>query len=247
MSSPPPVALVTGAARRVGAAIAAALHARGFRVALHYRRSRGDAQALARRLNATRPGSAQIFDADVCDARACRALVAAVTGHFGALDLLVNNASGFYPTPIASVTEAQFDELVGSNLKGPVFLCSAAAGHLTRARGAIVNITDIHARHPIEDHPVYCAAKAGLECLTRALARDLAPAVRVNAVAPGAILWPEQGHDDEASRAAVIAGTELKRMGTPQDIAGAVAWLATDAGYVTGQVISVDGGRTLGP
>jgi len=247
MNTKIPVALVTGAARRLGAAIATSLHDRGFQVALHYRNSAAGARDLAVTLNGKRPDSTWTFQADLCDPGDCRGLVAQVTDRFGALDLLVNNASSFYPTPIESITEEQFDDLLGSNLKGPVFLCSAAAPHLDRAGGSIVNITDIHARHPIEEHPVYCAAKAGLESLTRALARDMAPRVRVNAVAPGAILWPERGQEDSATREAIIAGTELERMGTPRDIADAVAWLAADAGYVTGQVISVDGGRTLGP
>jgi len=243
---PPPVALVTGAARRVGAEIARALHARGLRVAIHYHRSAADAQALAAEMEASRPGSALALAADLRDATSARALVDRVAAHFGSLAVLVNNASSFYPTPIADVTEAQFDDLVGSNLKGPVFTSAAAAGLLREAGGSIVNVTDIHARHPARDYPVYCAAKAGLECLTRALARDLAPQVRVNAVAPGAIMWAESGQDTD-SRESIIASTELKRLGEPGDIASAVAWLALDAPYVTGQILSVDGGRTIGP
>jgi len=244
--SPAPVALVTGAARRVGAEIARTLHARGMRVAIHHHRSADDAGALAASLDAQRPGSAIALRADLRDAAAARTLVSRVCEHFGGLAVLVNNASTFYRTPLAEITEAQFDDLIGSNLKAPVFVSAAAAPALREARGSIVNITDIHARHPARDHAVYCAAKAGLECLTRALARDLGPHVRVNAVAPGAVLWPEGGEDTD-SREKIIAGTELRRAGEPSDIAGAVAWLALDAPYVTGQIVSVDGGRTVGP
>lgn len=240
------VALVTGAARRVGAAIAGALHRRGLSVAVHYRRSAAEAEALVASFNAVRPASAAAFAADIADAEAARGLVARVTARFGGLDVLVNNASSFYPAPLDTLTEAQFDDLVGSNLKGPVFLCGAAAPHLRARGGAIVNLSDIHARHPLKRFPVYCAAKAGLECLTRALARDLAPRVRVNAVAPGAVLWPEDMPED-AGRDTIVAATELKRMGEPADVAGAVTYLALDAPYVTGQVLAVDGGRTLGP
>jgi len=240
------VALVTGAARRVGAAIARALHARGLAVGVHYHGSRTEALALVDTLNAARAGSAQAFRADLARADQARRLVADVVSSLGALDVLVNNASSFFPTPIDTVSEEQFDDLVGSNLKGPVFVSGAAAAPLRARGGAIVNITDIHARYPLHQHPVYCAAKAGLESLTRSLARDLAPQVRVNGVAPGAILWPERGVG-AAERAAIIASTELERVGAPDDIAGAVVYLALDAPYVTGQILSVDGGRTLGP
>ena len=240
------VALVTGAARRVGASIATTLHQRGLNVVVHYRNSAHDAAALAASLNAIRTHSAHIISADLCDAEQVQALVAQTVQHFGALDVLVNNASSFYATPIEQITAAQFDELIGANLKGPLLLASAAAKHLKKRGGAIINITDIHARHPLEQHAVYCASKAGLESLTRSLARDLAPEIRVNAVAPGAILWPEKPQaDDEKNQ--IIDGTELKRLGKPEDIAGAVAYLALDAEYITGQILSVDGGRTVGP
>lgn len=241
----PKVALVTGAARRVGAAIARALHARGLNVAVHYRESVTDAAALVDALNAQRTRSAHAFRADLGHAEQAHRLIEEVLERFGSLDVLVNNASSFFPTPIQSVTEAQFDDLLGSNLKGPVFLSGAAAVALCASSGTIINITDIHARYPLHDHPVYCAAKAGLESLTRSLARDLAPQVRVNAVAPGAILWPEQGVS-AAEREHIIASTELKRLGAPSDIATAVTYLALDAPYVSGQILSVDGGRTLG-
>lgn len=240
------VALVTGAARRVGATIARALHARGLAVAVHYRGSDAEALALVDALNAARAGSAHPFRADLARPEQARRLVADVVSQLGALDVLVNNASSFFPTPIETVDEAQFDDLLGSNLKGPVFVSGAAAAQLRARGGAIVNITDIHARFPLHEHPVYCAAKAGLESLTRSLARDLAPQVRVNGVAPGAILWPERGIS-AAERATIIASTELERVGAPDDIAGAVVYLALDAPYVTGQILSVDGGRTLGP
>jgi pteridine reductase len=230
----------------VGACIARTLHRRGLRVVVHYRRSAREADALVAELDALRPGSAISVPADLRNAAAAHALVQGVLERYGRLDVLVNNASSFYATPLDTLSEADFDDLVGSNLKGPVFTSQAAAPALGTSRGSIVNISDIHARHPARDHAVYCAAKAGLECLTRALARDLGPAVRVNAVAPGAILWAEGGHDTE-SRDAIVAGTELKRSGEPEDVAGAVAWLALDAPYVTGQILSVDGGRTLGP
>lgn len=239
-------ALVTGAARRVGAAIASALHARGLAVVVHYRDSATDATALVDTLNARRAGSALALRADLAQAAQARRLVDEAAARFGGLDVVVNNASSFFPTPIQDVTEEQFDDLIGSNLKGPVFVSAAAAVHLRARAGAIVNITDIHARYPLRLHPVYCAAKAGLESLTRSLARDLAPRVRVNGVAPGAILWPEHGISAH-ERAAILASTELERLGSPEDIAGAVVYLALDAPYVTGQILSVDGGRTLGP
>ena len=245
-SSTARVALVTGAARRVGADIATTLHRRGLNVMVHYHRSAHEANALADALNTLRPGSAHTISADLCDTEQMRALAEETVRRFGALDVLVNNASGFYATPLEHVTLAQFDELMGSNLKGPLFLSAAAAAHLKQRRGAIVNITDIHARHPLAQHPIYCAAKAGLESLTRSLARDLAPEVRVNAVAPGAILWPEHPPTKDA-QAAIVDTIELKRLGDPDDIAGAVAYLALDAHYVTGQILSVDGGRTVGP
>ena len=239
-------ALVTGAARRVGAAIASALHARGLTVAVHYRDSAAEAATLVDILNARRADSALAVCADLGRSGQARRLVDEAVARLGGLDVLVNNASSFFPTPLATVTEEQFDDLLGSNLKGPVFVSAAAAPHLRARAGAIVNITDIHARYPLHHHAVYCAAKAGLESLTRALARDLAPQVRVNAVAPGAILWPERGIGAD-ERAAILASTELERLGAPDDIAGAVVYLALDAPYVTGQILSVDGGRTLGP
>jgi len=240
-----PVILITGAARRVGAEIVRTLHAAGARVAIHYRSSVGDAAALAAELNAVRADSAAAFKADLLDVATLPALVAAVVARFGRLDGLVNNASSFFPTKVGAVDTAAWDDLIGSNLKAPLFLSQAAAPHLQAAGGCIVNITDIHAERPLKGFPVYCAAKGGLLNLTRSLAIELAPAVRVNAVAPGPIEWP----DDEVSfppaeRTAIVEHTLLKRVGQPSDIARTVKFLVFDAPYITGQVINVDGGRT---
>jgi pteridine reductase len=240
-----PVVLVTGAARRVGAEIARTLHAAGARVAIHYRASGAEAEALAATLNQARAGSAATFAADLLDSEALLRLVEAVVAHFGRLDALVNNASSFYATKVGAVDTAAWDDLIGSNLKAPLFLAQAAAPHLDQSGGCIVNITDIHAERPLKGYPVYCAAKAGLLGLTRALALELGPRVRANAVAPGPIEWPQGTNDfPPEARTAIIAHTLLKRTGSPADIAQAVKYLIFDAPYVTGQVINVDGGRT---
>ncbi|MGH8221847.1 MAG: pteridine reductase [Woeseiaceae bacterium] len=239
------VALVTGAARRIGAAIAARLHEAGAQVAIHYHRSEPEALALAESLDAVRSGSARAFQADLLEDAAAVALIDAVTGWAGRLDLLVNNASTFYATPIGSITGRQWNDLVGSNLKAPLFLAQAARPQLTAARGVIINLIDIHARRPLRNHVVYGAAKAGLAMLTHALARDLAPEVRVNGVSPGAILWPEDGMPDEV-RQRIIEQIPLRRQGDPRDVADCVLYLARDAAYVTGQIIAVDGGRSVG-
>jgi pteridine reductase len=240
-----PVILITGAGRRVGREIARTLHAAGSRVAIHYRSSAADAEALAAELNAVRADSAAAFKADLLDVAALPPLVAAVVGRFGRLDGLVNNASSFFPTKVGAIDTAAWDDLVGSNLKAPLFLAQAAAPHLQAAGGCIVNITDVHAERPLKGFPVYCAAKGGLLNLTRSLAIELAPQVRVNAVAPGPIEWPD---DDisfpPAERAAIVEHTLLKRVGSPADIARTVRFLVFDAPYITGQVINVDGGRT---
>lgn len=240
-----PVVLVTGAAHRVGAAIVHTLHAAGARVAIHYYRSQAKATALAAALDAQRPGSAMTFAANLLDIAALTSLVEQVTNHFGRLDALVNNASSFYATKLGAVDTAAWDDLVGTNLKAPLFLAQAAAPHLVASGGCIVNITDIHAERPLAGYPLYCAAKAGLLGLTRALAIELGPAVRVNAVAPGAVEWPLDTTDfPPSARAAIIAHTLLKRSGTAEDIARAVRFLIFDAPYVTGQVLNVDGGRS---
>ncbi|MCK9387691.1 MAG: pteridine reductase [Sulfuritalea sp.] len=240
-----PVVLVTGAAHRVGAEIARGLHAAGACVAIHYRSSATAANDLAAALNAERSESAAAFAADLLDIAALPKLVEAVVVRFGRLDVLVNNASSFFATKVGAVDTAAWDDLIGTNLKAPLFLAQAAAPHLERSGGCIVNITDIHAERPLKGYPLYCAAKAGLLGLTRALALELGPRVRVNAVAPGAIEWPQSQSDfSPAERAAIIDHTLLKRVGSPTDIARAVKFLVFDAPYVTGQVINVDGGRT---
>ena len=236
--------LVTGAARRVGAEIARTLHQAGANVLLHYRAAAAEARDLAAALNAARPGSAACFQADLRDTAALPDLVATAQARFGRLDALVNNASSFFPTPLGSIDEAAWDDLIGSNLKGPLFLSQAAAAHLRSSRGAIVNITDIHAEYPLKNYPLYCAAKAGLLGLTKALALELAPEVRVNAVAPGPIVWPENEAFDADARAEIIGRTLLARIGEPADIARTVRFLLFDAPFVTGQVINVDGGRS---
>ncbi|QDX81926.1 pteridine reductase [Denitratisoma sp. DHT3] len=240
-----PVVLVTGAARRVGAEIARLLHAAGARLVLHYRRSAPEAEALAATLNRSRSNSAATVQADLCDSAALERTVAVALERFGRLDGLVNNASSFFRTPLGSIDQAAWQELVGSNFQGPLFLAQAAAPHLRASGGAIVNITDVHAERPLRGYPVYSAAKAGLLGLTRALAIELAPRVRVNAVAPGAVDWPENDQDfPPEERQAIIAHTLLQRIGTPMDIARTVRFLLFDAPYITGQVINVDGGRT---
>ena len=239
-------ALVTGAAKRIGAVIARTLHAAGANVAIHYNRSAAEADELAAELLRARPKSAFTIGADLSDIPAVERMAAQVLERTGAqLDVLVNNASNFYPTPIGTITLEQWDDLFGSNLKAPLFLSQALVPALRAARGVIVNIVDVHAQRPLRDHPVYGPAKAGLAMLTRSLAKDLGPDVRVNGVSPGAILWPDEGMSD-ALRAAIIKQTALKRAGTPEDIAAAVLFLVRDAPYVTGQIIAVDGGRSVG-
>lgn len=238
-------ALITGGAKRVGASIARTLHGAGAGIAVHYRASAQPARELADELNARRAGSALLVQGDLLDNQRLAAMVGEVVAQAGRLDILVNNASSFYPTPLGSITEAQWEDLVGTNLRAPLFLAQAAVPHLRASRGVIINLVDIHAVRPLRDHPVYGAAKAGLGMLTRALARDLAPEVRVNGVAPGAVLWPEDGVAD-GTRESIVRQIPMKRAGAPEDIAGCVLYLVRDAGYVTGQVIVVDGGRSIG-
>lgn len=228
----------------MGRSIARELHAVGANVVVHFRSAGEDARALVDELNAVRPGTAACQQADLLDVDALSRLVMASVERFGGLDGLINNASSFFPTPLGTIDSAAWDDLVGSNLKAPLFLTQAAAPYLREALGSVVNITDIHAERPLAGYPVYCAAKAGLLGLTRALAIELAPEVRVNAVAPGPILWPEDGAFDSGTRDRIVSHTLLKRSGAPQDIARAVRYLLQDASYVTGQVINVDGGRT---
>ncbi|KAF1685189.1 pteridine reductase [Pseudoxanthomonas broegbernensis] len=244
MPHPRPVALVTGAARRIGAAIARRLHAHGFDLALHHLGSGAEAAALAAELEAVRSGGTLVLRADLARFDRLPELVAACIGRYGRLDALVNNASLFHPTPVGSAVPAQWEALFAVNARAPFFLAQAAAPHLRAARGAIVNLADLYAQRPLHDHALYSATKAALVSLTRALAQELAPQVRVNAVAPGAILWPEQAQA-HAARQSILAATALGRIGAPEDIAAAVHWLlSAEAGYVTGQVLHVDGGRT---
>ncbi len=238
------VALVTGAARRVGAAIARRLHAAGASVVLHYRGGDADAAQLEKELNAARAGSALKVKGDLLAPVAPKALVDAALQRYARLDFLVNNASAFYPTALGEIEPGHWEELIGSNLRAPLFLAQAAAPHLALAAGAIVNITDIHAERPMKGYVVYSVAKSGLAALTRSLALELAPGVRVNAVAPGAIAWPEDGQFDPVERSRVVATTPLRRTGTPGDIAQAVHFLCT-APFVTGQTLAVDGGRSI--
>lgn len=245
MDSTRPVALITGSARRIGAAIAQRLHAEGYDLALHYRGSADAMQDLARTLEATRPDSVLTLQADLSQFDRMPELVAKTVGRFGRLDALVNNASSFHATPMGTATAQDWDDLFAANARAPFFLAQAAAPHLKASGGAIVNLVDIYAERPLAQHPLYCMAKAALLMATRSLALELAPDVRVNAVAPGAILWPEQGASDSEKQAALLARTPLARIGTMEEIAETVRWLLRDATYLTGQVIRVDGGRML--
>ena len=238
--------LVTGAARRIGAVVARRLHEAGARVVLHCHRSRAEADALCAELNAARPRSCAVVQGDLLEVPVLERIVQAAGDAFGRLDALVNNASSFYATPFGTIGDREWRDLMGTNLRAPLFLAQAAAGRLREARGAIVNVIDIHAERPLKDFTVYSIAKAGLAGLTRALAVELAPQVRVNGVAPGAILWPDEGrHFDAAERQRITAQTPLARTGNPEDIAGAVKYLLFDAPFVTGQILAVDGGRGL--
>jgi pteridine reductase len=238
--------LVTGGAKRVGAAICRRLHEAGASLLVHYRGSSLEARALQVELNARRADSVALAQADLLKAAAGAQLVKAALKHFDGLDALVNNASSFFPTPVGEITEQAWDDLVGTNLKAPLFLSQAAAPELRKAHGCIVNLIDIHAERPMRNHAVYTAAKGGLAALTRALARDLGPEVRVNGVAPGTILWPDDDSwRDEVARQRIINQSALKRIGEPDDIARAVQFLIADAPYVTGQILAVDGGRSV--
>lgn len=248
MKSPAPLqgktALVTGAARRVGAAIVRGLHDAGANIVVHYRHSATDAERLCAELNAIRRNSASAIDGDLLNTDRLQQLVSHTVTSFGRLDILINNASSFYTTPIGSITTAQWDDLIGTNLRAPLFLAQAATPHLREARGLIINMVDIHGQRPLLGHPVYSTAKAGLDMLTRALARELGPDIRVNGIAPGPVLWPEAGLPP-ALQEEIIAETLLKRTGSPQDIVRAVLFFAQDAPYVTGQILAVDGGRSV--
>lgn len=241
-SDHPPVVLITGAARRIGAAIACQLHAAGCDLALHYRHSETEMQALCRQLEARRASSTLSLQADLTDDAAVTALVGATLERFGHLDGLVNNAAIYHTTPLADATGAHWDAFMATNARAPLLLCQAAAEALQQSGGSIVNITDYYAEHPRADFIPYAASKAALVAITKGLAQALAPQVRVNAVAPGAIIWPEQGLD-VTGKQAIMDATALGRAGNAEDIAGTVRWLLLEATYVTGQVIHVDGGR----
>ena len=237
------VVLITGGAKRVGAATCRRLHAAGANLMLHYRESAGEARLLQAELNNQRKDSVALIQADLLDLGKVQSIVDQTLQTFSKLDALVNNASSFFQTPVGEITAAQWEDLIGTNLRAPMFLAQAAAPALKKSQGAIVNITDIHAERPLKNYVVYSVAKAGLVGLTRSLARELAPEVRVNAVAPGPILWPDDAAFDELSRQRIISHTPLKREGTPEDIAKAVHYLLAEATYVTGETINVDGGR----
>lgn len=240
----PPVALITGGAKRVGAVIARAVHRAGYNVAIHYRTSATHAMELKSELEAHRTDSVELIECDLLNTKQLTPVVEKAIARWGRLNALINNASTFYPTPIGKIDESQWEDLVGTNLKAPLFLAQAAFPALRDSGGSIINIADIHGIRPMKSHPVYCAAKAGLIMLTQALARDLGPQVRVNAVAPGAILWPGVTKDPERE-ADIVNRTALKRRGHPNDVAKAVLFLLNDAPYITGQVINIDGGRLL--
>ena len=238
------VALITGAAHRVGAAIARCLHNHGMNVIVHYRNSQVAAEQLRDELQAQRPDSVHLVQCNLLDISGLAGLIKHSYEWQGRLDVLVNNASSFYPTPVSDANETQWDDLLSSNLKAPFFLAQAADPYLRRHNGSIVNIVDIHAERPLKGYSIYSIAKAGLVMLTKTLARELAPEIRVNAVAPGAILWPEKGANEEI-RKYIINKTALKRQGDPNDVARAVAFLVQEAEYMTGQILTVDGGRSL--
>lgn len=240
------VALITGGAKRIGAAIATTLHAAGMDLIVHFRHSAAEAQSLADALNDTRPNSVALVEGDFANSEDCASLAQQAIEAFGRMDALINNASAFFPTPIGEVTNDHWEALMGVNLKAPFFLSQACAKALESTHGVIINLTDIYAERPLPNHPVYSASKAGLVALTRSLAQELGPDVRVNAIAPGAIIWPEFG-DSEENQNEIIRRTPLGRLGKPQDIADTVLFLLCDAPFITGQIINVDGGRSARP
>ncbi|MEH6529472.1 MAG: pteridine reductase [Porticoccus sp.] len=241
-----PVVLITGAARRIGAEITHAFHRKGFDVALHYNHSAQDADTLAQELNVTRKDSAATFQADLTDISAVKSMATHVLQWRNTLKVLINNASSFYPTPLDSANEEQWDALIGSNLKGPYFLCQSFAKKLQESQGSIINIADIYAKNPLQDYSIYCIAKAGNVMLTKSLAKELAPKVRVNGIAPGVILWPNTEEQmSDTTKHSVINNVPLGRTGSPADIAQLAFFLATRASYTTGQIIAVDGGSSL--
>ena len=243
------IVLITGGAKRVGAVTAETLHQAGYNIVIHCRMSRQAADELAEKLNKLRPDSAKVIQANLNDETVYNHLIEQAYQCWGRIDVLINNASSFFPTPIGNITLADWDNLVNSNMKAPLFLSQAATPYLQQTQGSIVNMIDIHAQRPMKDHPVYCAAKAGLSMLTMSLAKDLGPDIRVNGIAPGAILWPhgdgKNGDMPEHTKNLIIERTSLKRAGQPIDIAKTILFLIRDADYITGQIIAVDGGRSL--
>lgn len=237
--------LITGGAKRIGAEVTRRLHREGCNIVLHFRNSKSDAVGLATELNDQRADSVRVVQADLSDNASVPILVDKTLDFFGNLDVLINNASSFYPTPLGQITDVDWEDLFASNLKAPLFLSQAAIKALRQTRGIIINMVDIHAKQPLRKHSVYCAAKAGLLMLTKSLAQELAPEIRVNAIAPGPILWPEQDYDANL-KDKVINATALKRMGHPKDIAEGILYLIADGAYVTGQCIAIDGGRSVG-
>ena len=237
---------ITGGARRIGAVVARTLHHYGMRVIIHYRSSSKDAKALQKQLEHKRPGSVSLIKGDLLISDTLSTIAEQVNAQYGQIDVVINNASTFYPTPLGLATESDWDNLIGTNLKAPFFLAQATAPYLKKSQGCLINMVDIYGMRPLSDHPIYCTAKAGLIMLTRALARDLGPDVRVNAIAPGAILWPEGDENTELQKK-IINRTPLKRMGDPQQIADAILFLIRDAHYTTGHVLPVDGGRSIVP
>lgn len=242
-----PVTVITGGAKRIGAEICATLHQRGFNIVLHYRHAKKEARQLSESLNARRPKSCVLHQAELNDLEDIEGLAHYATQAWGRLDLLVNNASSFYPTPVLQAQETDWDDLMSSNLKGAFFLSQKLAPALQKQQGSIINIIDIYAQHPLKNHPIYCIAKAGLVAMTQSLALELGPDIRVNGVSPGAILWPETDTQDKDKQDQVqqeiIRRTCLERRGEPKDIAQTVAFLAQDAPFISGQIIAVDGGR----
>jgi len=238
------VILVTGASQRIGERIVRLMHAEGMNIILHYRSSRDDAKKIQQELNELRADSVILIQADLSETSKISEMIREAVKGWGRIDAIVNNASSFYPTPVGEINEQVWDDLINSNLKAPLFLCQAAAPYLKQQQGSIVNIVDIHADRPLKNHTIYCIAKAGLVMLTKSLARELAPEVRVNAIAPGAILWPENDIDD-VTKKRILSGTVLKRQGSAEDIATAVRFLIKEANYMSGQILTVDGGRTL--
>ena len=238
------VVMITGAARRVGAGLARELHHAGMRIVLHYRSSQSEASELAEELNNNKKDSVKLLQGDLKDYKNIPNLIDEAVSLFGNIDVLINNASSFYPTGVAEINEEIWEDLIGVNLKAPMYLTQSIAKHLKKVKGCIINIVDIHGDRPLKDYSVYCIAKAGLAMLTKSMARELAPEVRINGIAPGAIMWPEIQHY-EGMHQEIISRTALKREGNPKDIAKTALFLINDADYITGQIIVVDGGRTL--